>query len=289
MRYSLRIAWSIVKKKLNKNAISKGITDKIKGKELIVSLTTYPARVKSVSRVVKSLLVQTKRPNRLLLYLAKEQFPLGEKSLPKELLGLQKDGLEIIFCDDLKPHKKYFYSMLNNPEAVIVTADDDVIYKRDWLEKLWNSYKKFPNAISAMRARKVLFDDNGNLLPYKTYPLVEKDFCNIPRMDLIATGVGGVLYPPHLMDEDLFNKNNLKELSLYTDDLWLKVMEVLSDTPTVCLGINDANIISEVQDVALYKVNIEKDFNDINLRKIIEYYNNFRNTDIVKRMKNYVK
>ncbi len=289
IRYALRIAYYKFKKKLYRNSICKGTTNRIKDKEVIVSLTTYPARVKSVSLVVKSLLVQTKKPNRLLLYLAKEQFPLGEKALPYDLLELKKDGLEIVFCDDLKPHKKYYYAMLNNPDAIIITADDDVIYKRDWLERLWKSYKKFPKAISAMRARKILFDDKGDLLPYKMYPLVERDFCNTPRMDLIATGVGGVLYPPNLMDEELFNKNNIKELSLYTDDLWLKVMEILTDTPTVCLGINHANIIGEVQDVALYKVNLEKDFNDINLRRIIQYYDEFRNTDIVQRVRNYEK
>src|SRR5690554_3260312 len=54
---------------------------------LIVSFTSFPARIKKVHLVVESILRQTVLPHRIILWLSKEQFPT-EKSLPKKLLEL---------------------------------------------------------------------------------------------------------------------------------------------------------------------------------------------------------
>ena len=93
---------------------------------IIISLTTYPARVGTVWITITSLLNQTKQPQRVILWLAEEQFQ--DKKIPKRLMQLQKRGLEILYCEDLKPHKKYFYTMQEYPECFVVTADDDIFY-----------------------------------------------------------------------------------------------------------------------------------------------------------------
>ena len=45
---------------------------------VIVSLTSYPARIQYVSRVVRSLFAQRYLPDMTVLYLSKDQFPMGE-------------------------------------------------------------------------------------------------------------------------------------------------------------------------------------------------------------------
>ena len=48
-------------------------------------------------------------------------------------------------------------------------------------------------------------------------------------MNLVAIGVGGVLYPPHIFDSNIqyFNETDIKEICLNADDIWLKYLEAI--------------------------------------------------------------
>src|SRR5699024_12827234 len=51
------------------------------------------------------------------------------------------------------------------------------------------------------------------------------------------SGAGSVLYPPHLLDKKLlFNLDYIKHY-ITVDDLWLKLVEVLSNVPTVVCSL----------------------------------------------------
>lgn len=62
------------------------------GEKIIVSLTSFPARINIVVKTIKTLLTQTLKPDAVILWLAPEQFPNGEKDLPQELLDLKQYG-----------------------------------------------------------------------------------------------------------------------------------------------------------------------------------------------------
>lgn len=47
-----------------------GVSNQSYGSELIVSLTTYPARIEGIHYVIESLLMQSMKPNRVILWLA---------------------------------------------------------------------------------------------------------------------------------------------------------------------------------------------------------------------------
>ena len=74
--------------------------------DLIVSLTTFPARIDKMWIIIECMLRQSYKPDKIILWLSKEQFNnLG--ILPKSLLKLRNRGLEIELCDgDLRSHKK---------------------------------------------------------------------------------------------------------------------------------------------------------------------------------------
>ena len=72
---------------ISKNALGVDSQSKI-----IVSLTTFPARIGYVHLAIKSLLHQTKRPNKVILWLGEEFFPEGENNLPESLLELKPLG-----------------------------------------------------------------------------------------------------------------------------------------------------------------------------------------------------
>lgn len=243
---------------------------------VIVSLTSFPARVNSVHFTIQSLLKQTYLPKQIVLWLAKEQFPNAEKELPEELLKLQDSGVFIIkWCDDLKPHKKYYYAMQEYADMPIITVDDDVIYSENTVQQLVESYKKFPFAVSALRTHRIKVTEEKQIAPYRFWKREIKDV-GIPSLALCATGVGGVLYPPHILPSETFNKYRIQEVCLNADDLWLKTMELINYVPVVLAGIpTKLEFVPHSQEVALWKENDTNGRNDTQLETLLEMYNHW--------------
>lgn len=248
--------------------------DQRKGeRKVIVSMTSYKKRLSSLHICVKSIFLQSVRPDKIILYLHEDD----KKYITRELYNLERYGLEIrIVDDDLKPHKKYFFSMLEFPNDIIITIDDDAMYSPKLIENLLKTHYKYPNDIVAARGRMIQFDTLGReFRPYDEWRLNTTE--NVPSMNLLATGVGGVLYPPKILDySTLLNKKELKKY-IETDDLWLKAVEIMSGVPTVlCSKKVDMNRIDieEVQKEGLFNTNTGKfGKNDKNWHLLVEQFN----------------
>lgn len=240
-------------------------------KELTVSLTSFPGRIETIHYCIKSILRQTVKPTRVVLWLAKEQF-LNTK-LPKELLELEAYGLVIKYCDDIRSYKKYYYSMKNWPTSIVVTLDDDVFYPENMLEELLVSYKKYPNAVSCFRAHEIKREEDGNIAKYSNWNFTSPGLSK-PSHKLFQTGVNGVLYPPGVLHEDVFNKDIFMKLCKNADDLWLKIMAFKNGTKVVKVH-NYSKTMMEVpssQNTSLMSDNVLSGNNDIQLGNILEYY-----------------
>lgn len=195
---------------------------------IIVSLTTYPARISTVWVTIASLLTQTMKPYKVILWLAEEQFP--DHRIPDSLEKMKQRGLEIRFCEDLKPHKKYYYAMQEYPEHYIITADDDTFYPENHIERLWDGHEKYPGNIICQWSHQIGFTKQGGFQPYNEWiDNVESD----PAYSTLAVGCGGVLYPPGCLSTEAFDKQKIMNYALYTDDLWLKCMEILQGKKVV--------------------------------------------------------
>lgn len=228
----------------------------LENNEVIVSMTSHPGRISTVSKCVESLLCQTKMPNQLILWLAKKQFPHMENDLPEDLLLLKQNKRFAIrwTSDDLAPHKKYFYAMQEFRDLPIITVDDDVIYTNDLIEILMKSYSKYPDVISCMRANLIMFRPDGRVRAYENWLMEYRVLLDTPSYQLLPTGVGGVLYPPHAIPEIAFNKEAIKKSCLFCDDLWLKVMSTHNGYQTlVPTEFRRYADIPGSQDVALWK------------------------------------
>ena len=216
----------------NLNLENIGVTGTAEHNNIIISLTSYTKRFDTLDLCIKSLLMQTIKPDRVVLYLARKD---GE-NIPSKILELKQYGLDIrIVSEDYRPHKKYMYAMEEFTDSLIITVDDDAIYSNNLVKALLDTHRKYPNAVVTGRAREIKIT-NGIFSPYNEWKLSGKR--EEPSMMMLATGVGGILYPPKLLDVDMVTNREYIEKYIDVDDLWLKNVEILSNIPTVLCGLN---------------------------------------------------
>ena len=229
--FGLEFAYNTAKK-YNYIPINKsGITEKKRSPGIIVSVTSFPDRVPTLHKNLSSLLNQTLKPDLLILWLAKEQFPNMENDLPEEVLRLKEFGLTIKWYHDIKSYKKLIPALVEFPEDIIITADDDVFYDQTMIEKLYASYLKFPSYIHSHKTKKIIFKD-GKIIAK------QKKSYKFPSFATIQVGVGGVLYPPHSLHSDVTNEDLFMELAPTNDDLWFWACAVTNNTKIVKIDNN---------------------------------------------------
>ena len=235
--YIERVWRKAIEKSENKYIKSFKITENMLNTEkreqkIIFSVASFPDRIETVSGPIKSLMLQSVKPDMIILWLACEQFP--DRKLPEELETLQQYGLTVRYCeDDLKAHKKYYYCMQEFPDSIIVTFDDDIIYGKDVVKRLIKKHEQFPDCIVTDSARLMALGSDGNVLPYIKWKRVSPVGVNEPSMKLMALTGSGCLYPPGIMPKSTFDKELLKELAFSADDLWMKYNELLADIPVI--------------------------------------------------------
>ena len=100
--------------------------------QVIVSLTSFPAAIPYAIHAIKSILIVSFLPDKIVLYLTFSQF--DESGIPSELLKLTEECsiFEIRNYDkDIRSYRKLIPALNDFPDAVIVTIDDDVVYHKN--------------------------------------------------------------------------------------------------------------------------------------------------------------
>ena len=235
--------------------------------ELIVSLTSYPARFRTLHLTLICLLRQTVRADRTILWVAHED----AAHLPTEVLRLKPWGLEIYTTSDTRSYKKVVPTLRKHPEAFIATADDDQFYRENWLQQLTSGFLQSGRLIVCHRGHRPLLDPEGRLVPY--YNWVWNVQAPIASTLLFPTGVGGVLYPPGALDPDVLNEDKFMEFCPTADDVWLYFMGRKRGTKyrTVGSGFKLAPWKGS-QDTSLWSTNLDASANDSQISRMqIEY------------------
>ncbi len=252
-----------------------GVTDELYcDYPLIVSLTTYGKRLNDVYLTIESILRGTKKPNRIILWLEES---LENETLPDVLVRQMNRGLEIRYTKNILSFKKIIPTLKLCPSSIIVTIDDDVIYKFDMIERMFNSYLKEPKAIHANRVHSMTFSSNKVLNSYNNWDWgIDKNSLSIYNF---ATGVGGILYPPNSLNNEVFNEKAFMELCPYGDDIWLFAMGHLNGYYIKKVLTHDNHGYDyfeneSVQDVGLnIKNTLNSNRNDIQIKAVFEKYN----------------
>jgi len=262
-------------------------TSELRDKKIIVSLTTIPSRIRYVQYVLGAMMRQTMKPDKIILNLGEELFT--DVQLPNLIRLFKNTGVDIVYNPDLKSHTKYYYTMKNYPNDLVILVDDDILYPRDMIEMLYGSYLNHPNAISCFRATIMTFNFDGNLRPYLEWLLTDSGFIDRTSMKLFNTGAGGALYPPHSMHLELYNIEMIMLLAPKADDVWLKFMQIMNKTPQVVVRpyqglITVAN--RQTQKIALWHSNVSENANDVQIKNVLKQYNEYfgKEDTLIKRI-----
>lgn len=249
-----------------------------RNRKIIISLTSYPQRLNIVHLAIESLLNQTKKPDKIILWLKKEE--INKRKIPITLLRLQERGLQIkLVNENLRSYAKLIYAIKEFSNQIIITIDDDVIYPRNFIEKLYKRHLEYPNCIIAYRCSIIKKESSNKLAPYKTWSPAINVYK--PSFKFFFTGMGGVLYPPNSLHRDITNSNLFLTLCPLGDDIWFNAMSLLNKTKVMPVYKNfiEFPIIPNSQSFALWKTNVEEGKNDEQLKKVFDYYDLYKLID----------
>lgn len=248
--------------------------NEIRKEKVIVSLTSYGRRVHdTVYYTLISLLRQTYKPDAIILWLDYEHW--NDENVPQRLSNLRSYGITIRYCKDIKSYKKLIPSMIEYPDDIIITCDDDLYYKRNMVELLVSEYIKNPKRIYSHRAHRIIFDKNKNLKSYNNW---ESEISRANGKDVFPTSGGGCLYKKDLLYKDLCDENLFMNLSPTADDVWFYFMAVLQKTENAVLYHRN-NVYVPLDGLfqyfhrgsSLYEINRENG-NDKQIKAVMEHY-----------------
>lgn len=255
--------------------------NKNKNQKVIVSLTTFPARINNVHKTIESILCQKKHLDKIVLYLVNPEFT--DKNLPGTLTDLTKTGIfEIRWTDkDIRSYNKLINALIDFPNDIIITIDDDVIYPDFLIKNLLKTHRKNPLDICANRIKPIPILNN-QVRPYRYWRVSEKRLFKIflRSYKTFFCGIGGVLYPPHSLSPHVFNEQQFTNLCRHQDDVWFWAMAVLNNTKiqTTRFGYSVCDrTVEEIQKFGLWqtinsKENVGESPNDIAMKNVLLAY-----------------
>ena len=252
-----------------------------KQKKVIVSLTSFPAAIPYAKVAINSILEGNTLPDKVVLYLTFSQFK--DNKIPLELKALANNNplFEIRdYSEDIRSYRKLIPALKDFPNDIIVTVDDDVRYHKNMLRDLIYLHKQIPDVIIANRAKKIKLNT-----PYRQWKKYRWYHFFKNRLHFsfknIQTGVGGVLYPPNSLNQEMIDSDIFKKIAATTDDIWFWAAAIANGTYILPFPFGKYNKpigLNKPKKLSLKTVNFKTgtDLNRIGLEKILEKYSAIR-------------
>lgn len=196
---------------------------------VILSFTTIPSRINNVRSLLDSISNQVLRPDAVYMWICPYYSRLNTYFTDKEIPSFlnEYDFVDIKWCEDLGPFTKIYKVMEHeqDPDTIIVTADDEFSYPRYWLDGLTRMANEMPDCAIAYRGRRFkrnligipLMEYNGSFL----FECTQK----LEKVDIITASFGAACRRKWF-DRDFtqdwmrVTKGECTEM-FYTDDIWV--------------------------------------------------------------------
>ncbi|MCS3904378.1 hypothetical protein J2T55_002414 [Methylohalomonas lacus] len=253
--------------------------------KIIVSLTTISERTEIVYYTLLSLINQSIQADRVVLNISSSAYLAddGINDLPARLKDMEvKRLIEVRYVENIGPYRKLIPIIFEcENEDIVITCDDDVIYGSGWLERLLLAEKEYPESIICGRARIPKYNLWGSRQSYLNWGLA---YNNENSLDLVPTGVGGVLYKKYLLDMQFLARVDFKELAPEQDDLWFKQASYKSQTPVKVVS----DLMSQIYEIQTSFGLTQKNFKKTNHTKSLYGTILFKLSIVQKKLLGYL-
>jgi hypothetical protein len=171
---------------------------------------------------------------------------------------------------NIRSFKKLIPLLDTYADKVIVTADDDVIYPRTWLQKLVEAHNDRPDYVLGHRGASVT-REGMKVAPYVNWSRASPE---TPSSLVFLTGMGGILYPPGALPAITGDAKLAMQLCPTADDVWFKAMTLLKGTPVAKISKASGNfpVVRSAQKLALHHENVKAGQNDLQFRAVMDYF-----------------
>lgn len=200
--------------------------------DIVVSMTSYPARIRGAWVALESLFRQDYRAFTLVLVLTEGQFP-GRK-LPPMIRLLQWKGLRLLWVDeDNKSFDHLWPAYKEFPRSKIISVDDDKVFPRHLVKTLVEVSDDKPGVIVGARGWEMRLDGSkfGFGLGWS-----RADYATPSRRLFMPPG-NGSLYPPNSLPELTGDTVLMRKICPRADDVWYWAMARIAGTESICLGM----------------------------------------------------
>jgi hypothetical protein len=121
---------------------------KYNGERAVISLTSWKARINTVSKTLYSLIKQCPGFH-IVLVLSEEEFPKMMDEMPANLKLFVKNNLvEVLWVyKNYKSFKKVLFTMDKYRDVPVISADDDCIYTCNYAEELYQKWTENENSV----------------------------------------------------------------------------------------------------------------------------------------------
>ncbi len=273
LRLVRKIGFYLIDLDVHLSPYTYGLNTRERQQKIIVSLTSYPARFDGLPLPLNSLLHQTVKPDKIIVYLGSDT---KETDITPKMRTFEKYGVEYRIDDtkNLKPHKKYFYVLREFPDDLVITVDDDILYPRTLISSLIKTYRKYPDALCARRVHKITRAENGKIAPYDTWHIQYRK-CLTPDTDLFSTNGAGTLFAPGMLDARALDAALIEKYCLNADDVWLWYMARLAGTKIVwapCISLSPPSVRETKKKPSLQDFNVVGGGNTLYLQQMAEAF-----------------
>ena len=112
---------------------------------IYVSLSTIPQRLKNLNESIKSLLKQTKKPDKIFVNIPLKYKRFSETIEDDQIPKFDSDVVEVSRCEDCGPGTKLLGSLDKfEKNSLVILADDDHTYEDYMIETFFYFYSKAP-------------------------------------------------------------------------------------------------------------------------------------------------
>jgi hypothetical protein len=246
------------------------MTDTVKR---IISLTVLPSRLEHIGLTISSLLNQSETPDEVCVWLPKNTRRDNKKI--DEIPGfLKQDLIRTEFVEDVGPATKLIPALRkywHDKETIIVTADDDIEYPREWFGGLIEYSNILKDASLGYRGRKFFGIGPLKLYFYDLAKLYFGHKRDEPKKVDLITASWGCLYKVKFFTEEVFSLD-LNTPMFLTDDIWFNGQLAKNRVHRFVVPMKEKIIPMGYRHTHnLWKINKRDKNNDWSIRKFKKY------------------